>query len=165
VRVAIWNRCSIGRDGDGVALALRSPAALEDAIAGYRFLRSQGLEPKHIAVAGESAGGGPRDRNARIGARRGPGRGLHLVALTAHCTPAELRKSSVRMVGKAAMIAVPLAPTASIARHDDHRTDADPLRIWSSPRPASCSAARRRTGLARGWHRWMAVWPSFGTRI
>ncbi len=34
------------------------PAALEDAIAGYRFLLSQGLEPKHIAVAGESAGGG-----------------------------------------------------------------------------------------------------------
>jgi acetyl esterase/lipase len=34
------------------------PAALEDAIAGYRFLLSQGFEPRHIAVAGESAGGG-----------------------------------------------------------------------------------------------------------
>jgi hypothetical protein len=32
------------------------------------------------------------------------------------------------MVGKAAMIAVLLAPTASIARHDDHRTDANPDR-------------------------------------
>src|SRR6516165_3724849 len=26
--------------------------------------------------------------------------------------------------------------------------------IWSPPRPALCSVARRRTGLARGWHRW-----------
>ena len=32
------------------------------------------------------------------------------------------------MVGKAAMIAVPLAPTASIARHDDHRSDANSVR-------------------------------------
>jgi hypothetical protein len=30
------------------------------------------------------------------------------------------------MFGKAAMIAVLLAPTASIARHDDHRTNANP---------------------------------------
>jgi monoterpene epsilon-lactone hydrolase len=34
------------------------PAALEDAIAGYRYLLSHGIEPKHIAIAGESAGGG-----------------------------------------------------------------------------------------------------------
>ncbi|MBV8455874.1 MAG: alpha/beta hydrolase [Acetobacteraceae bacterium] len=34
------------------------PAALEDAIAGYRFLLSEGYEPKRIALAGESAGGG-----------------------------------------------------------------------------------------------------------
>src|SRR6478736_3713295 len=52
---------------------------------------------------------------------------------TAHCTPAELRKSSVRIVGKAAMIAVPLAPTASIARHDDHRTDVNPVRCFNLP--------------------------------
>jgi hypothetical protein len=32
------------------------------------------------------------------------------------------------MFGKAAMIAVLLTPTASIARHDDHRTDAKPVR-------------------------------------
>jgi hypothetical protein len=32
----------------------------------------------------------------------------------------------VRMLGSAAMMAVLLAPTASIARHDDHRTDANP---------------------------------------
>ena len=34
------------------------PAALEDVIAGYHFLLSQGFDPKRIAVAGESAGGG-----------------------------------------------------------------------------------------------------------
>jgi len=34
------------------------PAALNDAIAGYRFLLSNGYEAAHIAIAGESAGGG-----------------------------------------------------------------------------------------------------------
>jgi epsilon-lactone hydrolase len=34
------------------------PAALEDAIAGHRFLLWEGYEPKRIALAGESAGGG-----------------------------------------------------------------------------------------------------------
>lgn len=34
------------------------PAALEDAITGYRLLLSRGFVPKRIAVAGESAGGG-----------------------------------------------------------------------------------------------------------
>lgn len=34
------------------------PAPVEDAVAGYRFLLAQGLQPKHIAVAGDSAGGG-----------------------------------------------------------------------------------------------------------
>ena len=34
------------------------PAALDDVIAGYHFLLSQGFDPKRIAVAGESAGGG-----------------------------------------------------------------------------------------------------------
>jgi monoterpene epsilon-lactone hydrolase len=34
------------------------PAALDDALAGYRFLLAQGLAPDHIAIAGESAGGG-----------------------------------------------------------------------------------------------------------
>ena len=34
------------------------PAALEDALAGYRFLLSAGIDPRHIAVAGDSAGGG-----------------------------------------------------------------------------------------------------------
>jgi hypothetical protein len=32
------------------------------------------------------------------------------------------------MLGKAAMMAVLLAPTASIAKHDGHRTDANPVR-------------------------------------
>ena len=34
------------------------PAALNDAIAGYRFLLAQGFAPENIAIAGESAGGG-----------------------------------------------------------------------------------------------------------
>jgi monoterpene epsilon-lactone hydrolase len=36
----------------------RFPAALEDAVAGYRWLLSSGIEPRHLAVAGDSAGGG-----------------------------------------------------------------------------------------------------------
>lgn len=34
------------------------PAALEDALAGYRFLLDAGIDPARIALAGESAGGG-----------------------------------------------------------------------------------------------------------
>jgi acetyl esterase/lipase len=34
------------------------PAAVEDAVAGYRFLLSRGFSANHIAVAGDSAGGG-----------------------------------------------------------------------------------------------------------
>jgi epsilon-lactone hydrolase len=34
------------------------PAALEDALSGYRYLVAQGIQPADIAIAGESAGGG-----------------------------------------------------------------------------------------------------------
>ncbi len=34
------------------------PAAVDDALAAYRFLLDQGFAPEHIAVAGDSAGGG-----------------------------------------------------------------------------------------------------------
>jgi epsilon-lactone hydrolase len=34
------------------------PAALEDAVAGYRFLVASGIEPSRIVIAGDSAGGG-----------------------------------------------------------------------------------------------------------
>jgi epsilon-lactone hydrolase len=34
------------------------PAAVDDAVAGYRFLLAQGLRPARIAIAGDSAGGG-----------------------------------------------------------------------------------------------------------
>jgi epsilon-lactone hydrolase len=34
------------------------PAALEDAVAGFRFLVASGIEPSRIVVAGDSAGGG-----------------------------------------------------------------------------------------------------------
>ncbi len=33
------------------------PAALDDALAGYRYLLAQGIEPRHVAIAGDSAGG------------------------------------------------------------------------------------------------------------
>ncbi len=34
------------------------PAALEDALSGYRWLLEQGYSPEHIAIGGDSAGGG-----------------------------------------------------------------------------------------------------------
>jgi monoterpene epsilon-lactone hydrolase len=34
------------------------PAGLDDALAGYRWLLSQGIEPRSIAIVGDSAGGG-----------------------------------------------------------------------------------------------------------
>ncbi len=34
------------------------PAALEDTLAGYRFLLAEGVRPEHILLGGESAGGG-----------------------------------------------------------------------------------------------------------
>jgi acetyl esterase/lipase len=36
----------------------RFPAPVEDGLAAYEWLRASGLEPRHIAVAGDSAGGG-----------------------------------------------------------------------------------------------------------
>src|SRR5262249_59584818 len=44
------------------------------------------------------------------------------------------------MLGNAAMIAVLLTPTASVARHDEHRTDANPF-SWLN---AVASSSRRR---------------------
>jgi hypothetical protein len=49
------------------------------------------------------------------------------------------------MLGRAAMIAVLLAPTASIARHDDHSTDADPVR-WFNVASAQHRADERAHG-------------------
>lgn len=51
---------------DGVALALDYrlapehpfPAAVDDAVAGYRWLLEQGFAPERLAIAGDSAGGG-----------------------------------------------------------------------------------------------------------
>jgi acetyl esterase/lipase len=34
------------------------PAAVDDAVAGYKYLLAQGIKPSKIAVAGDSAGGG-----------------------------------------------------------------------------------------------------------
>jgi len=49
-----------GRQAGARTLALEHPfpAALEDALCGYAFLLAQGIEPRRIAIAGESAGGG-----------------------------------------------------------------------------------------------------------
>src|SRR5215207_4991111 len=46
------------------------PAALEDALAGYRYLVAQGIAPANIAMAGESAGGRARRRGAGLLAGR-----------------------------------------------------------------------------------------------
>lgn len=56
----------VGRAAHAWALALDYrlapehpfPAAVEDSVSGYRFLLSRGYKPGHIAVAGDSAGGG-----------------------------------------------------------------------------------------------------------
>ncbi len=55
-----------GRAANAVALALDYllapehpfPAAVDDAVSGYRFLLAQGFRPGRIAIAGDSAGGG-----------------------------------------------------------------------------------------------------------
>jgi len=41
-----------------LAPEFRFPAALEDAVAGYRWLISTGIDPREISVVGDSAGGG-----------------------------------------------------------------------------------------------------------
>lgn len=56
----------IARDVGGRTLALHYrlapehpfPAPVEDAVAGYRYLLAQGIQPASIALAGDSAGGG-----------------------------------------------------------------------------------------------------------
>jgi hypothetical protein len=69
--------------------------------------------------------------------------------------------SSVRMLGRAAMIAVLLAPTASIARHDDHRTEARRLRWFNV---AASSGQRRADDTPAPVHQCDGVRPPPGSR-
>src|SRR5689334_22565948 len=56
----------LGRAAGARALAIEyrlapehpHPAAVDDAVAAYRWLRAQGVSPAHMAIAGDSAGGG-----------------------------------------------------------------------------------------------------------
>ena len=58
--------CEAGRAANCWALALDYrlapehpfPAPVEDSLAGYRYLLGRGIPPGHIALAGDSAGGG-----------------------------------------------------------------------------------------------------------
>jgi acetyl esterase/lipase len=58
--------CEVGRAARARTLALHYrlapeapfPAAVEDAVTGYRFLIAEGFQPSRIALAGDSAGGG-----------------------------------------------------------------------------------------------------------
>ena len=54
---------------------IRFPAALDDALSAWRFLREQGIAAAHIAVGGDSAGGGLTVAliNRLRDARRAPG--------------------------------------------------------------------------------------------
>ena len=53
ISVAAPWRCTTG-----CRRSTRFPAPVEDALAGYRYLLALGIAPNHIALAGDSAGGG-----------------------------------------------------------------------------------------------------------
>jgi len=57
-RIAAAARCRVLGVNYRLAPEARFPAALDDALAVYEWLLTQGLSPRHIAVAGDSAGGG-----------------------------------------------------------------------------------------------------------
>lgn len=56
-RIATASACRVLAIDYRLAPEHRFPAALEDAVAAYAWLRGQGLEPRDIALAGDSAGG------------------------------------------------------------------------------------------------------------
>lgn len=57
-RIAIASQASVLCIDYRLAPEHPFPAALDDAVAAYRWLLAQGAEPRHIAIAGDSAGGG-----------------------------------------------------------------------------------------------------------
>jgi len=56
-RIAQASGCRVLAINYRLAPEHRFPAALEDALAAYRWMRGQGLTPQNIALAGDSAGG------------------------------------------------------------------------------------------------------------
>jgi acetyl esterase/lipase len=74
------------------------PAAVDDAVSAYRWLLARGYEPAHIAVSGDSAGGGLT--LALLHALQGAG--LPLPAAAVPMSPwADLEQSGETMVSKA----------------------------------------------------------------
>jgi acetyl esterase/lipase len=57
-RIGIASGCAVATLGYRLAPEDPFPAAVTDAVAGYRQLVADGIAPGHIAVAGDSAGGG-----------------------------------------------------------------------------------------------------------
>src|SRR3954468_24220609 len=62
--IAIWSPRPVARHSAGVCRSIIGwpehpfPAAVDDALAAYRFLLGRGIPPGRIAIAGDSAGGG-----------------------------------------------------------------------------------------------------------
>src|SRR5205823_12998300 len=126
------------------------PAAVEDAVACYRWLLEQGVSPEHIVIAGDSAGGGltvatlVAQRRARAAAR---GRRLHLSLGRSHLQrrqlPDEGRRGSDRGTSR------DRRDGASLPRRDGsaHAARLSGLRRPARP-PAAADPRRQRRGPA-----------------
>ena len=124
------------------------PAALEDALAGYRFLLSSGFDPAAVVLAGESAGGGlavatlvslrdAGDKAARAG----------LVQLALGRFDDERIDHDEQGIGRPADPA--RVPDRACRRLSARRRSAQPARLADPRRPARASA-HADTGRLRG---------------
>lgn len=106
------------------------PAALDDAVAAYRWLLAQGAEPRHIAITGDSAGGGL----ALATLLRLRDEGIPLPAASATVSPwtdLALTGDSFR---RSAAAADPLIPVDSVARAADfYLAGTDARHPYASP--------------------------------